>query len=146
MAGAHRIILDTNVFVGAGFNRRSASAQLIETARAGDLDLIWDVATRDETRRVMTKIPRISWDSVADVFLPEHEWRTGTDLVAVGFVEDPEDRKFAALSQATGATLISSDSDLLDHADRLDVVPPGRFLDALRSTNASPDIIPDPAD
>ena len=127
-----KAILDTNVFVGAGFNPASASAALIRAARAGEITLIWDTATRDETRRILTKIPRLSWEDAADAFLPENAWTGGTDLSAVAFVEDPEDRKFAALSLATGATLVSSDSDLLDHRNRLDVMPPTEFLRALQ--------------
>ena len=127
-----KAILDTNVFVGAGFNPQSASARLIEAARAGEIALIWDAATRDETRRILTKIPRLSWEAVSDIFLPEYEWTVGTDLAAAAFVEDPEDRKFAALSLATGATLVSSDSDLLDHRNRLDVMPPSEFLRVLQ--------------
>lgn len=126
-----KAILDTNVFVGAGFNLRSASAKLIHAARAGEITLVWDAATQDETRRILTKIPRLSWEAFADVFRSQNEWAGGTDLEAAAFVEDPEDRKFAALSRATGATLISSDSDLLDHRDRLNVMPPSEFLRTL---------------
>lgn len=128
-----KAILDTNIFVGAGFNRRSASAKLIHAARTGEIMLVWDAATQDETRRILTRIPRLSWEIVANAFLPENEWIRGTDLAAAAFVEDPEDRKFAALSLATRATLVSSDSDLLDHRERLEVMPPTEFLRALQS-------------
>lgn len=124
-------IFDTNIFVGAGFNPGSASAALIDAARTGGLTLVWDAATWDETRRVLTKIPPVSWDAVADIFVPEHAWTGGTDLAVAGFVEDPEDRKFAALSLATGAALVSSDSHLLVHRDRLLAMPPSQFLGLL---------------
>ncbi|MGD1924359.1 MAG: putative toxin-antitoxin system toxin component, PIN family [Paracoccaceae bacterium] len=126
-----RAIFDTNVYVGAGFNPNSASATLIDAARAARITLVWDAPTREETRQILTKIPRLSWDAVEDIFAPEEEWTGGIDLAAVSYVEDPEDRKFAALSIASGATLISSDSDLLDHADRLNVMNPGAYLSVL---------------
>ncbi|MEM7687299.1 MAG: PIN domain-containing protein [Pseudomonadota bacterium] len=126
-----RAIFDTNVYVGAGFNPNSASATLIDAARAARITLVWDAPTRDETRRILTKIPRLSWDAVEDIFVPEDAWTGGIDLAAVSYVEDPEDRKFAALSIASGATLVSSDSDLLDHADRLNVMNPGAYLSVL---------------
>lgn len=132
-----KAILDTNVFVGAGFNPRSASAKLIHAASTGAIILVWDAATQDETRRILTRIPRLSWEAAADAFLPENEWTGGTDLAAAAFVEDPEDRKFAALSLATRATLVSSDSDLLDHRDLLDVMPPTEILRALQSQGTS---------
>ena len=50
-------IYDTNVFVAAGFNRRSASARLITAARDGRVQMIWCDATRAETERILTKIP-----------------------------------------------------------------------------------------
>lgn len=46
----------------------------------------------------------------------------------VDFVTDPEDRKFAALSLASGAPIISSDDHLLTHSDRLTVWTPGAFV------------------
>lgn len=133
MRTLYRAIFDTNLFVGAGFNPRSASAHLIQTARNGEITLIWDVPTQTETCRILSKIPRLSWESVADLYLPEHRWPHITDLGAVAFVTDPEDRKFAALSTESGATLVSSDSDLLEHRDRLNVRTPSEFLRSLTS-------------
>ena len=120
-----RAIFDTNLFVGAGFNRRSASARLIGAVREGRIAMIWNAATRDETRRILTKIPRLSWEDVADLFDPAQEAGVAGDLSHVAFVTDPEDRKYAALSLAEGVPIVTSDDDLLAHADRLDVVKPG---------------------
>ena len=130
-----KAIFDTNLFVGAAFNRRSASAKLIERVRAGDVTLVWDDATRDETRRILTHIPPIRWEDVADLFAESNRWGGGTHSDAVLFVEDSEDRKFAALALATGATLVSSDSDLLDHRERLPVCTPGEFLSCIDATS-----------
>lgn len=126
-----RAIFDTNLFVGAGFNRRSASAQLIEAVRAGRVEMVWNAATASETKRVLSKIPRISWEAVADIFLPAHEAPVVQDLTHVAFVTDFEDRKFAALSLAEACPVVTSDDDLLAHADRLDVWKPSAFLNGL---------------
>ncbi|MEM9062570.1 MAG: PIN domain-containing protein [Pseudomonadota bacterium] len=133
MTSRPRAILDTNVFVGAGFNPRSASSELVKAALAGQIQLVWDAPTRDETRRILTKIPKLSWSAVSDAFSADTEWTGSTNLDAVSYVGDPEDRKFAALSLATGAPLVSSDSDLLDHADRLEVMTPGAFHATLKA-------------
>lgn len=122
-----RAIFDTNLFVGAGFNRRSASAHLIEAARDGRIRMVWNAATASETKRVLSKIPRVSWEAVADIFLPAHEAEVVQDLSQVSFVTDFEDRKFAALSLAEACPILTSDDDLLSHADRLDVWKPSRF-------------------
>ena len=128
-----RAVFDTNLFVGAGFNKRSASARLIEAAREGRIAMVWNGATRDETRRILRKIPRISWDEVEDLFRPETEAPVVADLSHVAFVTDPEDRKFAALGLAQACPVITSDDDLLAHADRLDVAKPGMFWQRLTS-------------
>lgn len=130
-----RAIFDTNLFVGGAFNRRSASAQLIEAAREGRISVVWNEATRAETERILRKIPRISWEAVEDLFRPEHEAPVMADLTHVAFVEDPEDRKFAALSLAAEAPVVTSDDDLLAHAERLDVLKPGDFWRRLNAVS-----------
>ena len=125
------VILDTNVFVAAAFKRSSASATILRSVAHGEHALIWDEATRSETKNVLTRIPPISWDAVASLFQNQNQWNGTVDLQAVEFVSDPEDRKFAALSQATGAVLVSSDSDLLDHRGALNICTPSEFLHQL---------------
>lgn len=109
-----RLILDTNVFVGAGFNPRSASARLIAAARKGGLILVWSEETRAETKRILQKIPPLDWPAVAPLFTEAGRFDGPLDLAAMHAVPDPEDRKFAALSAAADVPVVSSDSDLLD--------------------------------
>jgi len=126
-----RAVLDTNVFVAAGFAPASASARLLAEAAAGRLALVWCPATRAETAAVLTRIPPLSWPAAAPLFAESGRVDAALDLAGVGFVADRADRVFAALSRAAGAPLVSSDSDLLTHPDRLDVWAPGAFLRAL---------------
>ncbi|WP_287155509.1 PIN domain-containing protein [Euryhalocaulis sp.] len=107
-------MLDTNVFVGAGFNPRSASARLIAAAREGGLILVWAEETRAETRRILEKIPPLDWPAAAPLFTEAGRFDGPLDLAAMQAVPDPEDRKFAALSAAADVPVVSSDSDLLD--------------------------------
>ncbi|MGM0584396.1 MAG: PIN domain-containing protein [Pseudomonadota bacterium] len=131
-----RAILDTNVFVAAGFNRASACARLLRAVEAGRLELVWSEATRRETRAVLERIPRLRWSDAEPLFRPEAERPAPGDLSGVGFVEDPEDRKFAALSLASGAPLVTADDHLLAHRDRLDVHKPSEFLRACGDLDA----------
>ena len=89
--------------------------------------MVWSEATRAETRRILEKIPPLSWEAVADLFDPAHQARDA-DPATADFVTDPEDRKFAALSMATRMPIVTSDDDLLTHADKLDVFKPSAFL------------------
>lgn len=123
------VILDTNVFVAAGFNRRSASARILEQVRTGELRLIWNEPVRRETQHVLSKIPRLSWGSVAELFREEHRFAGETSPEKFDYVEDPDDRKFAALSDAAGVVLITNDDHLLRHRDRagLAILTPREF-------------------
>lgn len=132
-----RAVFDTNVFVAAGFNPGSASAVLLRAVREGRIDLVWNEATRRETRAVLVRIPRLSWEVFADLFRPESKGPDATHE-AVSCVEDPQDRKFAALALAAQATLVSADDHLLTHRSRLDVARPAEFLRRQRRRSAEP--------
>jgi uncharacterized protein len=60
------IVIDTNVFVAAGFNPRSASARILTGLREGRFRLIWNEPTRRETEMILRRIPRLDWEKVAD--------------------------------------------------------------------------------
>jgi predicted nucleic acid-binding protein len=105
--------LDTNVFVAAAFNPRSDSAWIVRQVEDGALRLVWNEETRRETERIVRKIPRLSWERFAPLFREENRYRGDPDPERFLAVPDPEDRKFAALAAATGATLVTLDEPLL---------------------------------
>jgi predicted nucleic acid-binding protein len=125
-----RIVADTNVFVAAGFNPRSASARILSAVRNGRLQLIWNEATRRETEKILRQIPRLSWEKFADLFRPEGEFLGKVDPEAFGFIPDPDDRKFAALGAAANAPLITNDNHLLAYRDvaGIEILTPQEFL------------------
>src|SRR5437870_8190852 len=53
--GPGEVVLDTNVFVAAGFNPGSHSARLVEAVRDGRLSIVWDDATHTEIEHVMRR-------------------------------------------------------------------------------------------
>lgn len=110
-----RIVLDTNIFVAAGFNPGSSSARILRAVAEGACELVWDSATRGETMAILRKIPRLEWDDVAPLFRPEWEYKGRTHPQSFAHVPDADDRKFAALAAASGATLVSNDQHLLAH-------------------------------
>jgi predicted nucleic acid-binding protein len=119
------IVIDTNVFVAAGFNSKSAAARVFEGVREGRFRLIWNELTRRETEIIVRRIPRLDWASVADLFQPEAEFAGPVDLEAFTAISDPSDRKFAALSAAVNVPLITN--DVVEHllADPTRGKPPG---------------------
>ena len=124
------VILDTNVFVAAGFNRKSASAQILAAIRDGQLLLVWNEETRIETRRILSRIPPLSWSAVEPLFAEEGGFDGETRPEEFAMIRDPDDRKFAALAAATGAVLVTSDDHLLAHRDHFGsgISTPGEFL------------------
>ena len=107
------IIVDTNVFVAAGFNPESHSARLLDAVRARRLRMLWNGGTRREIERILRQIPRLSWEDVAPLFREENRFQGDTHPDQFEYVPDPADRKFAALADAAGAPLVTSDQDLL---------------------------------
>ncbi|HHX42926.1 MAG TPA: PIN domain-containing protein [Chloroflexi bacterium] len=120
---AHRphVVLDTNVFVAAGFNPHSNAARILERIRAGTWTMVWNRATRRETEAVLAQIPPLSVQDAAPAFRPEAEVVAETHPDRFAFVPDPGDRKFAALAAATGAVLVTNDDHLLSQRHRLAV-------------------------
>jgi uncharacterized protein len=124
-----RVVLDTNVFVAAGFNPRSHSARVLDAVRLGRLRMVWDSSTQEEVEHVLRQIPRLSWTSVAALFRAEDKFEGTTQPQKFSFVPDPVDRKFAALADAARVPLVTSDGGLLMAAAQMKVpvLKPGEF-------------------
>lgn len=123
------VILDTNVFVAAGFNRQSAAARILAQIQAGQLRMIWNEQTRRETRYILKKIPPLSWASVAQCFREEDCRHGEMSADIMGHISDPDDRKFAALAESTGAVLITNDDDLLSVREQtgVEILTPSEY-------------------
>jgi predicted nucleic acid-binding protein len=124
------VVFDTSVLIAAAFRPGSGSARLVEAVRAGRFRLVWDEPTRRESETLFRRIPPLSWGDVADLFSDEDRYTGAVDASAFGGVPDPEDRKFAALAAAAGATLVSLDAHLLRAGpeDQPVAVRPGALL------------------
>jgi predicted nucleic acid-binding protein len=123
------VVLDTNVFVAAGFNPRSTSARIVGEVRAGRLHMAWNERTRGEIEAVVRQIPPLSWEPFAELFRQEAQSDANLTLDQFTYVRDPADRKFAALARATGAVLVTADDHLLATRNQGDVEvrTPGEF-------------------
>ena len=128
------VVIDTNVFVAALFNPRSASARILEGVREGRFWLIWNQPTRGETEMILRRIPRLDWQKVADLFRPQEEFTGPVDPAAFTEIADPDDRKFAALSAAANVPLVTSDKLVLAQRGKIgiDIFTPREFLERQR--------------
>jgi len=82
------IVIDTNVFVAAGFNPRSASACVLAAVRDGRFRLIWNQSTQREIEMILRRIRRLDWEKVANLFQPEGEFKGPVDPSAFVLVRD----------------------------------------------------------
>lgn len=115
------VVLDTNVLVAAGFKRSGAAARIVAAIRRGDCRLVWNDATRRENEAVLRRIPPLDWNEFSSLFGPAGKFQGETGPDQFGQIQDPEDRKFAALAAAAGATVISADAHLLSCRDELPI-------------------------
>jgi predicted nucleic acid-binding protein len=124
------IVIDTNVSVAAGFNAKSASAHILAAIRERRFRLVWNEPTRRETEFVLRRIPPLGWNKFADLFRPEGEFTGRVDPDDFVFIEDPDDRKFAALGAAAKVPLVTNDHDLLAHRNLIgfDALTPAALL------------------
>lgn len=124
------VVIDTNVFVAAGFNPGSASARILSGVREEWFRLIWNRPTRSETETILRRIPRLDWERIADLFRPDGEFTGPVDPDAFALIADPDDRKFAALSAAANAPLVTSDNHFLSRRGMIGirVLTPHAFL------------------
>jgi predicted nucleic acid-binding protein len=116
------VVVDTNVFVAAGFDPRSASARILDGIREGRFRLIWNQPPRRETEMILRRIPRLDWRIVADLFRPEAEFTGSVTPAAFSAIADPDDRKFAALSAAAQAPLVTNDKLVLAQRGKIGIV------------------------
>ena len=107
------VVIDTNVFVAAGFNSRSAAARILVAVRAGHFLLVWNKPTQRETETILHRIPGLDWARVADLFRPEGEFTGPVDPDAFVMIADRDDRKFVALSAAATTPLVTNDNHVL---------------------------------
>lgn len=125
-----RLVLDTNVFVAAGFNPASSSARILDGARQGRWQIVWDEATRRETEKVLAQIPPLRRHEFSSLFREENRFTGPTYPQRFTAIADPDDLKFAALAAAARATLITNDEHLLSvrHQVDVDMATPGEFV------------------
>src|SRR5215469_7737885 len=136
------VVVDTNVFVAAGFNPNSASAHLLDGIRERRFRLIWNRPTRGETEMILRRIPRLDWRIAAELFRLEGEFGGPVDPGAFTAIADPDDRKFAALAAAANAPLVTNDKLVLAQRGRIgvEIATPREFLARQREHGPAGDL------
>jgi predicted nucleic acid-binding protein len=121
MAQVPKVVLDTNILVAAGFNPASSSARIVQAIKDRQVQLVWNEATRNESRRIIEQIPPLKWPAFEALFRRGVEFTGVVDPGRYAMIEDRDDRKFAVLAAAAGAALITNDEHLLSVRHNLGV-------------------------
>jgi putative PIN family toxin of toxin-antitoxin system len=125
-----KVVLDTNLFVAAYWNRHSASAKTIDACLAGEFQAYYTPEVEKELWIVIRTIRvREEYAAVVSNFLarakPVAPWAE-VDVRS----EDPADQKFLVCAASADADyLITSDDHLLSlrNVGRTVIIKPGQF-------------------
>ena len=103
--------------------------------------MVWHQLTRKETQFIVSKIPPLSWEAIAELFQPVGEYSGELTPDAYDYISDTEDRKFAALCDVTQTPLITMDRVLLAarDVDSLLIMSPHEFFSQVRSQDLAED-------
>ena len=130
-----RAVLDTNVVVSALFFG-GVPRQLLEAWMEGRFELVLSPSIFDEYVEVCDRLaashPRLEYREALATLIG-HSTLVADPEIAEPITTDPDDDKFLACADASGATVVSGDSDLLEASGwkGIDVLTPRAFLTLL---------------
>lgn len=134
------MVLDTNLFVAAFWNKRSASAEILNACLEGQAHLYYTKQIVAEIRLILRNIRATpGYRHFVDEIL-----KKGTEVKPLGPVsvvlDDPEDNKFLACALAANAEyIITNDEHLLrlKTFHRVSIAKPSEFKRLLQSDKRS---------
>jgi len=109
------VVLDTNVFIAAYFNRKSASARIIDLCLENKHELILSSRLRKEVRLILKNVraERGFQKRIQSLFMNASRIKPTQKIFAVK--EDPDDNKFLECAlEGKADYLITSDRHLLE--------------------------------
>ena len=125
------MVLDTNIFIAAYFNRKSASARIIDLCLENKLELIFSSRLRKEVRLILKNVraEREFQKRIQSLFMNASRIRPTQKIFTVK--EDPEDNKFLECAlEGKADYLITSDRHLLELGEfaQTKICKPTQFL------------------
>jgi len=126
-----KVVLDTNLFIAAYFNRRSASAKINESARKGRVRLVWSEPIKKEMDLILGNVRAKSSfiEKVSEVLEKGTKVSPRKQLRVVK--DDPEDDKLLECAQEGKADyLVTNDHHLLEIGEfkSTKIIRPTEFL------------------
>ncbi len=109
------VVLDTNVFIAAYFNRKSASARIIDLCFKNEHELIFSSRIRKEAELILKNVraEKEFQERIRELFTNACQVRPTQKVFAIK--EDPDDNKFLECAlEGKADYLITSDRHLLE--------------------------------
>lgn len=130
------MVLDTNVFIAAYFNRKSASAKIIDLCLKNKHKLIFSSRLRKEVRLILRNVraEREFRKKIRSLFMEASKVKPTQKVFKVK--EDPEDNKFLECAlEGKADYLITSDRHLLELGEfaKTKICKPTQFLKLQRT-------------
>ena len=131
-----RAVLDANVLVSAALSPQGAPARIVQAWLDGEFELVASPSLLDELERVLAypklrkRIP--TDDAVALVrLIASATVAADPDAPPPVAPPDPDDAYLVALAADRRAILVTGDAGLLELGDRIPVMAPADFIQAL---------------
>ncbi|TET02991.1 MAG: putative toxin-antitoxin system toxin component, PIN family, partial [Hadesarchaea archaeon] len=126
-----KVVLDTNVFIAAYFNRKSASARIIDLCLENKHKLIFSSRLRKEVKLILKNVraERGFHEMIRSLFMNASKVKPIQKVFMVK--EDPEDNKFLECAlEGKADYLITSDRHLLELGEfaQTKICKPTQFL------------------
>ena len=126
-----KVVLDTNIFIAAYFNRKSASARIIDLCLDNKHELIFSSRLHKEVELILNnvKAEREFQERIRNLFMNASQVKPTQKVSTVK--EDPEDNKFLECAlEGKADYLITSDRHLLELGEfaQTKICKPTQFL------------------
>ena len=126
-----KVVLDTNVFIAAYFNRKSASAKIIDFCLKTKHELIFSPRLRKEVELILKNVRAGGefQERIRELFTNASQFRPTQKVFVVK--EDPDDNKFLECAlEGKADYLITSDRHLLELGEfaQTKICKPTQFL------------------
>lgn len=131
-----KVVLDTNIFIAAYFNRKSASAKIINLCIENEHELIFSPRLRKEVELILKNVKAKGefQERIRSLFMNASRVEPTQKVFVVK--EDPDDNKFLECSlEGKVDYLITSDRHLLELGEfaRTKICKPTQFLKLQRA-------------
>ncbi len=131
-----KVVLDTNIFIAAYFNRKSASARIINLCLENEHELIFSPRLHKEVELILKNVKAKGefQERIRSLFMNASRVEPTQKVFVVK--EDPDDNKFLECSlEGKADYLITSDRHLLELGEfaRTKICKPTQFLKLQRA-------------